>query len=142
MKSLVLMVTCCVLPAAIDPLPVIFCNVEGGLTDISVSSVNFSPRPFTATEIFPTAMAGSATTWNIARFSLFAFSERDWLLLPIIFNGPLTFKLVETFVAFEVVLLNVTGTVTVSPGLKNLGKAVLITMGSATVIVFSDDPKF
>src|SRR5580765_2244015 len=142
MKSLVLIVTCCVLPPPIDPLPDIFCKVEGGLTDISVSSVNFSPRPFTATEIFPTAIAGSATTWNTARFSLFAFNERDWLLLPIICNGPLTFKLAETFVVLEVVLVNVTGTVTVSPGLKNLGNAVLITIGSATVIVFSDEPKF
>src|SRR5678815_4023917 len=140
-KSLVLIVTCCVLPPAIDPLPDIFCKVDGGRTDISVSSENFSPSPFTITDIFPTAIAGSATTWNVARPSLFAFSERDLLLIPIIFSGPLTLKLADTVVAFDVVLLNITGTVTVSPGLKNLGKAVLITIGSATVMVFSDEPK-
>src|SRR5204863_8519350 len=83
-----------------------------------------------------TATERLATTWKTARPSLFALITTDRSFSPIIFNGPSTEIAAEIFVDFAVVLLKVTGTVTVSPGLKNLGNAVLITIGSATVIVF------
>ena len=42
----------------------------------------------------------------------------DWLFPPIIFNGPSTAIAAEIFADFAVVLLKVTGTVTVSPGVN------------------------
>ncbi len=89
----------------------------------------------------PTFIFGSATTLKTATPSLFAFSNTDWVFPPETFNGPSTFTLAETVVVLSVVFVNVTGTFTVSPGLRNLGNAVLITIGSATVIVLSAAPK-
>ena len=52
-----------------------------------------------------------------------------------IFIGPSNFRAADTVVDLSVVLVSVTGTFTVSPGLRNRGSAVLITIGSATVMV-------
>jgi hypothetical protein len=50
------MLMVCELPPATDPLPERFCRVEGGRTEISVSSLNVSPNAATATEMLATLM--------------------------------------------------------------------------------------
>ena len=50
----------------------------------------------------------------------------------------MAFPVVFAFVVLEIV----TGIITVSPGLINLGRAELNTIGSATVVVASAEPNF
>ena len=50
------------LPPVTEPLPVTFCNVDGGRTEISVTSRKVSPKPVTAIFTLLTATVGYATT--------------------------------------------------------------------------------
>jgi len=56
-------------------------------------------------------------------------------------RAPVSRRCTSALAPEVVVLLMVTGMVTVSPGLMNLGSAELSTIGSATVMVVSFEPK-
>src|SRR5689334_17622975 len=124
-----------------DPPPVSFCSVDAGLTVISVSSVNRSPSPLTVIDTFPALTEGDAAILNTTRPSLFGATSTDWLLLPDTSSGPVTLIVAVASADLDVVLLIETGTDTESCGLRNLGSAVLITNGSATVCSDAEEPK-
>src|SRR5215217_321538 len=118
-----------VVPSAIEPLPVIFCNVDGGRTLISVSLLKRSPNALTVVIILPMPIVGAAVTWNNVVLSLFGFSEIACAGLPIILKGPSTLSVAVPLAAFDVVFVIVTGNSAVSPGLRKRGNAALNTMG-------------
>ena len=99
-KSLKPIVIFCVLPPAIEPLPVTFCKVDGGRTPISVASSNFSPSPFTTTFTCAIPIDGSATILNKALPSLLAANDTDWLFPPTTFTEPSVLILAVTLAAF------------------------------------------
>ena len=101
---------------------------------ISVSSVKRSPLLLTSTVTLPMPIVGEAAILNSARPSLFAPMLSDCCSSPMGWRGPLRRSFTSAAPPEAVVLLMVTGRVTVSPGLMKRGNAELRTMGSATVI--------
>ncbi len=108
---------------------------------MKLSSLKFSFMADTTVEILTSPVTKPATALKYTFDSLFGLTLILCTGLSTNVNGPLTLSFTSDTAACAVVLVMFTGIITVSPGLKNLGKEVYTTIGSATFMLVCAEPK-